>query len=493
LNQIMLLAVLCALTIAGVGHAGDRVLRHEAIIDAPVTDVWRAWTTDAGITSWMVPHGTVDLRVGGAMRTSYDPTADLDGDAAIVNRILAYEPERMLAMQNVQAPPGFKHVELFRDTWSVVRFEPIGAMRTRLIVSGYGYGEGEEWDELYGFFDQGNAYLMSQLQKVFTPEDVERDSSGAAVLEAMRPMVGGCWRVRYEQEDGSVLRSIFTVREMNGGSHLLAEGWLGDDETMKPHAVSVFGTNPETGTGWQWEFVEGDFTMIGPAWVQDGEIHIDIMLRGPDGVAQSLPTRYKFLEEDLLQWSMGGPDGGPFAQLIFERVPIEQLGDWVHSEAGRRPIEVSAFAESTTDRAIVVEREVAAPPADVRKVWTTPEGFKETFDREMVVDLQIGGRYEIYWDTSNRIGSNGCQVLAYQPEEYIAFSWNAPPSIPEMRSRRSVVTVSLDDLGDGRTMMRLRNDGYGDGPGWDQMYAYFDQAWPWVMDQIAARFAPTEP
>jgi uncharacterized protein YndB with AHSA1/START domain len=195
-NQIMLLAVLCALTIAGVSHAGDRVLRHEAIIDAPVTDVWRAWTTDAGITSWMVPHGTVDLRVGGAMRTSYDPTADLDGDAAIVNRILAYEPERMLAMQNVQAPPGFKHVELFRDTWSVVRFEPIGAMRTRLIVSGYGYGEGEEWDELYGFFDQGNAYLMSQLQKVFTPEDVERDSSGAAVLAAQcarwSAVAGGC-------------------------------------------------------------------------------------------------------------------------------------------------------------------------------------------------------------------------------------------------------------------------------------------------------------
>ena len=32
----------------------ERTLEHEAVIAAPVADVWKAWTTNEGFASWAV-------------------------------------------------------------------------------------------------------------------------------------------------------------------------------------------------------------------------------------------------------------------------------------------------------------------------------------------------------------------------------------------------------------------------------------------------------
>ena len=40
-------------------------LVHFATVNAPVKDVWNAYTTTKGIKSWMVAEGTVDLRFAG--------------------------------------------------------------------------------------------------------------------------------------------------------------------------------------------------------------------------------------------------------------------------------------------------------------------------------------------------------------------------------------------------------------------------------------------
>jgi uncharacterized protein YndB with AHSA1/START domain len=56
------------LVLAGAGvtvEAGDRILRAEMDIPAPVEQVWRAWTTEEGIRSFFAPAARVDLRVDG--------------------------------------------------------------------------------------------------------------------------------------------------------------------------------------------------------------------------------------------------------------------------------------------------------------------------------------------------------------------------------------------------------------------------------------------
>ena len=45
--------------------AAERILHKAVCVSAPVEDVWWAWTTDAGIRTWLVVDSTIELRVGG--------------------------------------------------------------------------------------------------------------------------------------------------------------------------------------------------------------------------------------------------------------------------------------------------------------------------------------------------------------------------------------------------------------------------------------------
>ena len=157
--------LLTATLFAPPATAADRVLRTEATVHAPVAEVWRAFTTKEGMQSWMVQVAEVDLRVGGTIKTNYDPKAKIGDAGTIVHHILSYEPERMLATR-FDAPEGAPAAaKLAQQTWTVYRFEPLGPNETRVTVSMMGWGEGAQWDQSYAFFEKGNAWEMEQLVK----------------------------------------------------------------------------------------------------------------------------------------------------------------------------------------------------------------------------------------------------------------------------------------------------------------------------------------
>lgn len=143
--------------------AGGRVLCQEAVLPAPVSDVWALFATTEGLRSWLAPVAAIDLRIGGMWEASYDPGARLGDDGNIRNRVLSFLPERMLSIQVAHAPPGFPHADVAAQLWTVIEFEPVGAGATRVRVSMLGYGESEADDVLYRFFDRGNAYTLQKL------------------------------------------------------------------------------------------------------------------------------------------------------------------------------------------------------------------------------------------------------------------------------------------------------------------------------------------
>jgi uncharacterized protein YndB with AHSA1/START domain len=146
---------------------GTRLLSHAVEIDADPAAVWDAFTTAEGWMSWAVPFAHVDLRLGGLIETSYDPSARRGDPANIANRILSYLPRRMLSIQAVQAPPGFPHADKLPGLHSVIEIEPVADRRTRVTISGVGYGEGPEYDQLIEFFRQGNAWSLERLRERF--------------------------------------------------------------------------------------------------------------------------------------------------------------------------------------------------------------------------------------------------------------------------------------------------------------------------------------
>ncbi len=148
----------------------------------------------------------------------------------------------------------------------------------------------------------------------------------------------------------------------------------------------------------------------------------------------------------------------------------------------------------TNLRTIENRMAVDAPIDQVWRAWTTSEGVTSFMAPGARIELRIGGAYEWYFlpdAPEGARGGDGCTVLAYVPQRMLAFTWNAPPSIPALRALGpcSHVVVELDDRGDGSTGVRLTHVVEGEGPDWDAYIAYFDRAWGMVMSGLAERFA----
>jgi len=143
---------------------------NEAVIAAPVSEVWKAFTTRAGIESWMVGAGDVDLRIGGLIRTSYQKGSDLDGDAAIHQQILSLDPGRMLSYRVVKSPKGFPFAQQIGSTWTTVYFESIDSGHTRVVARMLGYTSDAESQKMRAFFLTGNKATMDALVRRFGRE-----------------------------------------------------------------------------------------------------------------------------------------------------------------------------------------------------------------------------------------------------------------------------------------------------------------------------------
>jgi uncharacterized protein YndB with AHSA1/START domain len=142
-------------------------LVNEAIINAPVDEVWRLFTTAEGMQSWMVPRAEIDLRVGGLMRTRYGEDGALGDDKTIVNRILSFEPQRMLSLQVDKAPADFEFRDHVAGMWTVIYFQPLEPGMTSVRVVGLGFRDDASSARMREYFKRGNAFTLEQLQKKF--------------------------------------------------------------------------------------------------------------------------------------------------------------------------------------------------------------------------------------------------------------------------------------------------------------------------------------
>lgn len=121
--------------------------------------------------------------------------------------------------------------------------------------------------------------------------------------------------------------------------------------------------------------------------------------------------------------------------------------------------------------------------------WTTHEGLLTFFGADNHIELRPGGAFEIYFimdAPSGSRGGEGNQILSYLPKQMLSFSWNAPPSIPEIRNQdhRTWVVVQFEETTPGQSRVSLDHLGWLDGAAWDETFAYFDKAWDMVLNSL---------
>jgi uncharacterized protein YndB with AHSA1/START domain/predicted enzyme related to lactoylglutathione lyase len=157
---------------------------------------------------------------------------------------------------------------------------------------------------------------------------------------------------------------------------------------------------------------------------------------------------------------------------------------------------LGAATGDVSERAIVKEVEVAAPPAAVWPLWTTSDGIRWLVHRAHI-QLRLGGPYELYFldeAPEGARGSEGCRVLSWIPGRMVSFTWNAPPHLTTTRRAHTWVVVELEPTSSG-TRVRVTHLGW---PAshiadlsteWPATYAYFDRAWGNVLQALVAHVA----
>jgi uncharacterized protein YndB with AHSA1/START domain len=153
---------------------GNRVQELSTVVQASVTDVWGAFTTDAGFKRWAVPVAHITLANDGMMESSYSLTGRIGDPDNILNRIVAYLPEKLIVMQNAHVPKGapFDPV-LIATLRTIITFEPVDATHTRVTETQVGYGESAGYDSMYQHFRDGNTYALQTLARSFITGPVD--------------------------------------------------------------------------------------------------------------------------------------------------------------------------------------------------------------------------------------------------------------------------------------------------------------------------------
>jgi hypothetical protein len=172
--------------------SGERSIQLSIAVPASAHDAFTAFTTSQGFASWAVPIAKVELRIGGYIEASYDPNAKIGDPGNIKNGIVAYVPDRVLVIHNIQAPPGFADPELFQRTVTVIEFIALDSQHTRVTITNAGYGPGGGFDTLYRHFEWGNAYTLQALKTRFEkgPVDWAAKSAKRQSKEAAQAVKG---------------------------------------------------------------------------------------------------------------------------------------------------------------------------------------------------------------------------------------------------------------------------------------------------------------
>ncbi len=147
----------------------------------------------------------------------------------------------------------------------------------------------------------------------------------------------------------------------------------------------------------------------------------------------------------------------------------------------------SAFDRSAIEHSV----EVNATIEDAWHAWTSNAGAQTFFARGSNVDARPDGDYEIFFFPGNEPGTRGAEgttTLIVEPLKRLAFTWDAPPKWPAIRSQRTVVEVSFVSLSEHKTRVSLHHSLWGDSSDWSEVRSYFDAAWPVVLKRLQYSF-----
>jgi uncharacterized protein YndB with AHSA1/START domain len=142
----------------------------------------------------------------------------------------------------------------------------------------------------------------------------------------------------------------------------------------------------------------------------------------------------------------------------------------------------------------VNEGVVAAPIADVWRVWSTSEGYKAVGVALANVDLRVGGLIRSRYGADGVLGDEQTieqEILAYEPPRMIAVRIHKTPANFPFKDawKHTWTVVTLTPLDDGHTRVRAVSLGYESDAESLAMQRFFERGNQQTLDALVAHFS----
>jgi uncharacterized protein YndB with AHSA1/START domain len=145
-------------------NPSEKILRVEITVPAPRAEVWKAFATSEGLSSWLAPNSNVELKPGGEWMVHF-PGGSTGG-----GNIVSFVPGKEIVVSAL-APDKFPTVRAQRTT---ARFELEDHGKGTLVrLTQTGWKDGDEWDRAYEYLTAGNAQLLATLHRRFVSGPID--------------------------------------------------------------------------------------------------------------------------------------------------------------------------------------------------------------------------------------------------------------------------------------------------------------------------------
>jgi uncharacterized protein YndB with AHSA1/START domain len=142
---------------------GMKSLEKEALVPAPRSEVWKAWTTPEGAQAFFAPKVEIELHPGGKYEVWFMPSAPEGKRGAEGLQVLSLLPERMFSF-DWSFPPAVPDLrESGERTWVVIELADAPEGQTRVRLTQLGWKEGASWDAGYAYFDKAWDFVLGNL------------------------------------------------------------------------------------------------------------------------------------------------------------------------------------------------------------------------------------------------------------------------------------------------------------------------------------------
>ena len=135
-------------------------------INAPVAEVWKAWTTPNGIESFFAPKAAkVEPWPGGAFELWFGVELPEGSRGSEGCKVHSVRPMEQFVFE-WNAPPTIPAIRPLR-TLVYLDFKPLPDNRTELTLRNFGYGDGDDWAKTKAYFEKAWPAVMANLEKRF--------------------------------------------------------------------------------------------------------------------------------------------------------------------------------------------------------------------------------------------------------------------------------------------------------------------------------------